>query len=169
MKVRENKSVRCIEMVQLSAFIRFVSCLLSMTSLSAAVILSDDFAYPDGPITNAPNAPWIRHSGGGAGEEALIVSGKLQLSSGRTEDVNALLAGQPYTVSAGAILYTSFTVNFSALPTQAGSYFAHFKDNSTGHRARVWASTTNAPGGFFRLGIGNGTSANASSGQLSND
>jgi len=66
-------------------------------------------------------------------------------------------------------LYASFTVNFGELPTSSGSYFAHFKDNSTGYRARVWASTTGALGGSFRLGIGNSSSATATSGQLTNN
>ena len=66
-------------------------------------------------------------------------------------------------------MYASFTVNFGELPTSSGSYFAHFKDNSTGYRARVWASTTGALGGSFRLGIGNSSSATATSGQLTNN
>ena len=64
-------------------------------------------------------------------------------------------------------MYASFTVNFTALPTSGGTYFAHFNAGSN-HRGVVFASTSGAPGGFFRLGIGNGSGANASSGQLTN-
>jgi hypothetical protein len=73
------------------------------------------------------------------------------------DDVNATLANGPYASnSAIAAIYSKFTVNFSALPsTAAGTYFAHFKDSSTGFRGRVWASTAAAASGSFRLGIAN--------------
>jgi hypothetical protein len=42
-------------------------------------------------------------------------------------------------------------------PSQAGDYFAHFKDTSLGttFRAKIFASTTNAAPGSYRLGIAN--------------
>ncbi len=64
-------------------------------------------------------------------------------------------------------LYASFTVRFTALPTQIGNYFAHY--NTSYFRCLVWASTSNAPPGRFRLGIGNTTGASAMSGQLTNN
>jgi len=146
----------------------FALLALSAPSLRAGVILSDSFTYPDGLVTNAPGSPWVTHSST-ANEEVMVVSSRLQLTYARGDDVNALLSGQPYTTGGGATLYASFTVNFSALPSTSGSYFAHCKDNSTGYRARIWASTTGAPGGSFRLGIGNGTGATATTGQLTND
>src|SRR5437867_300387 len=72
-------------------------------ALKAAILLSDDFNYPDGPLTNAPGSPWVEHSGGGTNEELLVVSGQVQLTSSRTEDVDAPLAGQPFATNSGAV------------------------------------------------------------------
>lgn len=130
-----------------------------------AIVLNENFSYADGPIVGASGSPWNAHSGSGANEEALIVSEKLQLTFARSEDVNAPLAGQPYPTASGTVLYSSFTVNFSALPTVSGEYFAGFKDSSLNYRARIFASRTGAPTGFFRLGIGNSSGASAASGQ----
>ena len=146
------------------------------TGAQAAVILSDSFSYPDGAIVGAPASPWVAHSGSGP---MLISSSQLRVVSTSGEDVNALLAGQPYTTNSAAVLYSSFTVKFTVLPSVAGTYFAHFKDTNTGAAtgfgARVWTSTTNAvsggsvPAGKFRLSIGNGTLVNAASGQIDTD
>ena len=54
------------------------------------------------------------------------------LSKANTEDVDATLAGQPYASASDAILYVSFTINYTNLPSSAGSYFAEFKDGGTG-------------------------------------
>ena len=132
----------------------------------AAVLLSDTFSYPDGPITNAPGTVWTNFSGGGAGNEMLVASSRLQIAAARSEDVSATLSGQPYATNSGVVLYASFTVNFSALPN-AGTYFAQYNNSSS--RCRVWATTTGAASGAFRLSVGNYTGASATSGQLTND
>jgi endonuclease/exonuclease/phosphatase family metal-dependent hydrolase len=76
------------------------------------------------------------------------------LSEANTEDVNASLAGQPYASSGTTnVFYASFTVKFTSLPSSGGAYFAHFKDSSSGYRARIWALTSGAATGKFRLGI----------------
>ncbi|HEY6168757.1 MAG TPA: endonuclease/exonuclease/phosphatase family protein [Verrucomicrobiae bacterium] len=138
------------------------------SALRAEVILSDGFIYPDGPITNASGSPWIAHSGSGTNDEALVVSEQLQLSSSRAEDVHAPLIGQPYLTNSGVVLYAGFTVNFTTLPNSGGGYFAHF--NSSGsHRCVVWASTTNATPGMFRLSIGNTSGATSTNGQIATD
>ena len=89
------------------------------------------------------------------------------MTSARSEDIDALLANQPYSPASGTVLYSSFTVNFSALPTSSGNYFAHFNAGSN-HRALVFACTSGAPAGFFRLGIGNTTGTTTASAQLTN-
>jgi len=71
----------------------FVMLALSVSSLRAGVILSDSFTYPDGPVTNAPGSPWITHSSSATNEQVLVVSGQLQLSYARGDDVNAPLSG----------------------------------------------------------------------------
>src|SRR6185369_5365489 len=136
--------------------------------LQAAPILADNFNYPDGAITNVSGTVWSEHSGGGSNEQVLITAGQAQLTFNRNEDVDATLTNSPYTPGGGAVLYSSFTVNFSTLPTPSGSYFAHFNASASFH-ALVWASTMGASGGSFRLGIGNTTAATATTGQLTNN
>jgi len=137
------------------------------------IVFNDYFDYPDGPITDASLGLWRRHSG--TAGQMDIVSGMLNVTAGDSEDVNALLIGQPYATNQPFVLYSSFTVNFSALPTMAGTYFAHFRDENTGAATgfggRVWASTTNSsdPSTYFRLGIANGSGATNTSGQFPMD
>ncbi|MHB8524324.1 MAG: hypothetical protein ACYDH9_26690 [Limisphaerales bacterium] len=121
---------------------------------NAEVILNDAFSYPDGPLVGGSGSPWVHHSGSVTGE-VNVASGCVFLSQKRGEDVNAALAGAPYSVTNPATLYARFTVNFTALPTKAGTYFAHFKDASTGFRARLFAGTNNAAPGCLRLSIAN--------------
>ncbi len=147
--------------------------LVAATSLTlsarAALLLSDNFnSYPDGSLVGAPGSPWVHHSGATTGQVD-VVSGKMNLTRAETEDVNATLNGGPYTTGSGVTLYASFIVNFSALPSVTGNFFAHLKDNTNGFRDRIWTSTANAATNKFRLGVGNGTSATAASGQIPTD
>ncbi len=136
----------------------------------ADLVFRDGFTYPDGNLVGAPGSPWNAHSGAGSspvavnGGRAGIVGG-----SGSREDVSVTLPGQPYT-SSGPVsaLFAGFTVRVTALPNAAGSYFAHFNAASN-MRCRIWTSTSNSAPGSFRLGVGNGTGANASTGQLTTD
>jgi hypothetical protein len=65
-------------------------------------------------------------------------------------------AGQPYPGTINTVLYASFIVNFSALPSPSGEYFAHFKDASTSNfRAKIFALTSEAAAGKLHLGIAN--------------
>lgn len=132
----------------------------------ADAIFTDPFTYPDGSVVGAPGSLWLHRSGNTPGE-VNVFNGGLQLTQGETEDVRALIGS--HTIAGGESLYASFTVSFNTLPTTAGDYFAHFSDNLTGHRARVFASTANAAPGSFRLGVGNGTDATAASGQWTQD
>jgi endonuclease/exonuclease/phosphatase family metal-dependent hydrolase len=127
--------------------------LLSATLSGAALLLNDTFSYPDGPLVTVSGGVWVHHSGSVNGE-VTVTSGRVFLNEANTEDVNTLLAGQPY-LSSGAtnVFYASFTVKFTSLPSSGGAYFAHFKDSSTGFRARIWALTSGAATGKFRLGI----------------
>lgn len=126
--------------------------LLSATLTRAALLLNDTFSYPDGPLVTVSGGVWAHHSGSAG--EVMVSSGRVLLSEANTEDVNALLAGQPYTSSGTTnVFYASFTVKFTSLPSSGGAYFAHFKDSSTGFRARIWALTGGAASGKFWLGI----------------
>jgi hypothetical protein len=141
----------------LGKFIIVSLCLYSMaapTFTKAAVILADNFDYADGPLVSVSEGKWTGHSG--TAEQAAVVSGSLKLSQSLSEDVNALLAGEPYGIEQAEAIYARFTATFTALPSGAtGTYFAHFKDSTAtaGFRGRVFATTNGAAPGSFRLGI----------------
>lgn len=97
---------------------------------------------------------WTTHSGTVVGETG-VNSGRVDLREQDSEDVNALVPGQPYPANSPTVLYASFTVNFSSLPSVGGEYFAHFKNTSTGFRAKIFAQTTGAGAGYYRIGIAN--------------
>jgi endonuclease/exonuclease/phosphatase family metal-dependent hydrolase len=127
--------------------------LLSATLAGAALFLNDAFDYPDGPLVTVSSNMWVHHSGSVTGQVA-VVSGRVLLNETNSEDVNSLLTGQPYDPSDTTnVFYASFTVKFTSFPSSGGTYFAHFKNASTGYRARVWALTGGAVPGKFRLGI----------------
>ena len=133
--------------------------LILITKSAAGLVLSDDFAYANGNLISG-GRPWVAHSGAGS-NSVQVVAGRAIIVGGNngSEDVNAFLSGQPY-VPAGAVsnLYAGFTVNASALPNAVGTYFAHFQNTTNVFRARVWASTTGATAGTYRVGIGNSRS-----------
>jgi hypothetical protein len=72
------------------------------------------------------------------------------------EDVVGTLAGAPYNKNNNTILYAAFKAVFLTLPKVNSDYFAHFGTGSS-LRARIFAGTTNAAAGAFRLGVANGT------------
>lgn len=131
----------------------FVFLLILVTgSARATLLLNEPFSYPDGPLVSAPGTLWTTHSG--TAGQVDVVSGHVNLTFAESEDVNALLAGQPYPANTNTVLYASFVVNFSALPGTSGEYFAHFKAGGTSnYRARVFALTSGAAAGKYRLGI----------------
>ncbi|MEO6035388.1 MAG: hypothetical protein ABIQ35_09045, partial [Verrucomicrobiota bacterium] len=76
-------------------------------SAHGSIVLTESFPYNDGPIVGVPGSPWATHSG--TSHDALVASGKLQIASARTEDIDAPLTNQPYSPASGAVLYSSFT------------------------------------------------------------
>ena len=157
-------------------------CLFSAAAAitQAGIVLSDSFTYPDGAVVGAAGSPWTAHSGT---LEVFVVTNRIQINQTNSQDIHADLQGGPYTTNSPTVLYSSFYVTFTSLPMEAfgvpGSYFAHFKDlnegAATGFGARVFASYYDAvtmsplPYGTFRLGIGNGSQTEYTSGQLTND
>jgi endonuclease/exonuclease/phosphatase family metal-dependent hydrolase len=135
----------------------FVALLISALSAGATLLLSDAFNYSDGPLVTATNSPWTTYSGSSG--QINVISGRIFLSKANSEDVQAPLAGQPYVPASGAVLYVSFKINYTTLPSQGGSYFAEFKDGGLGFRARIFAQTSGAAAGAFRVGIANGGSS----------
>lgn len=123
----------------------------------ATVVFNDFFDYADASLVASSGGLWQSH--GGTLGDLQVASGMAYLSRSASEDVNAKLIGQPYMTNSGGELYSKFTVNFSSTdtPTVGGAYFAHFKDDGFGWRARVWVYTNTS--GMLRLGIGNGSDA----------
>lgn len=120
------------------------------------VDVADSFDYPDGSVVTNSAFVWGTHSAAtGQTGQTQVIQGQLSLSSTQSEDINAFLLNGPYLPSAGWILYSRFTVNFSARPSAAGDHFAHFRNTGNSFGARVFASTTGAAAGKLRLGIAN--------------
>ena len=159
-------------MIKKSSIVFFALAFLSV-NVDAALILSDQFSYTNGPIVGSfGGSPWVNHSGTAntmsVTNEQLRVAGGV---SGLTEDVNAPLTGAPYNTNGTPVtnLYASFTIKCEILPTAGGTYIAHFRDNAFSFRARVFVNTTGAAAGMYRIGIGNGSGATTPSPQLAVD
>ncbi len=121
------------------------------------VDLTETFTYEDGSVMTNSGFVWTRHSG--ATGETQVVDGRLLLTSAQGEDINAFLLTGPYLPTEGWILYSSFTVNFSALPSAGGDYFAHFRNVGNSFGARVFATKAGAGENKLRLGIANNSSS----------
>ena len=120
--------------------------------MSASVLLDEPFSYANGALVTVSGGNWTTHSGSTGDVE--VVSGRVDLRVPASEDVNRLLAGQPYLSGSGQTLYASFTVNFSGAPSGVGAYFAHFKGSGTSnYRAKVFAFSGGVGAGQLRLGL----------------
>ena len=98
----------------------------------AALLFSDSFDYPDGALVTVSTNLWVHHSGSVTGE-VMVASGRVLLSEANTEDVHALLAGQPYPASGATnVFYAGFTVKFTTLPNAGRRLFRPFQ--GCGHR-----------------------------------
>jgi hypothetical protein len=137
----------------------------SVWGAQAAVVLTDDFSYADGPLIAVSEGKWKTHSGTAGQVE--VTSGTVRLTQAQTEDVHAVLEGSPYLPAGNDSLYASFEMEFHALPGGTGGYFAHFKDGANGFRGRLFATTAGAAAGSFRVGVSAG--ANAPSAVLERD
>lgn len=135
-------------------------------SPALGLIYSDDFNYADGTLLG--NGTWSTSSG--TPGEMLVVNQTVQISEAFTEDMNTgagFGGGAPFAPASGVVLYSGFTFSMAKLPSSSGDYFTHFKDSSSGFKAKIYAGTANAAPGYFRIGIANG--ANNVSAQVPND
>ncbi len=141
---------------------------VTVTPAPLGVVYNEDFAYTS---FDTPNALYL--ASGGSGAPWLHVSGPLYqlqvtnygssglayLVSTNDEDLGAGFIGDAtYNGTNGYVFYTSFTVDFSFLPSVNGDYFFHLKpspsDSSTFHD-KVFANRANAATNRFRLGVSN--------------
>lgn len=99
---------------------------------------------------------WINHSG--TALQLDVQSGMLNVTETESEDAHANFTSP----GAGNTAWAGVDVNFSGLPSGIGNYFLHFSDGGTSNfRGKVFATTSGAAAGFYRIGITN--SANAPS------
>jgi hypothetical protein len=156
------------------------ACLVAVNSF-ADLIWQEKFNYSNGPAsftsTNGTGSTtisnWITHSGA---LDAYVLSNRLEVSTSstfggvtttRTGDINRQFATTNNSVFTNThqLMYASFIVNFTNLPTANGAYVAHFKagvPTSSTFQGRLWAlagnpaQTTNnftALPNSFRLGV----------------
>jgi hypothetical protein len=131
-----------------------ILAMLGVIPLRAQVQFFEPFNYADGALTNVSGGVWQRHSGGN--NDSLVSSNRLQVFGTRADDVN-----RSFPTNLANPIFVAFTLNMTTLPSNSfGTYFAHFKDNTTfGFRGRIFAVTDNATWGVFpgmyRIGIAN--------------
>ena len=109
--------------------------------------------FPDGALTTVSGGTWADHSG--TAGQVNVTSNQVQVTQNESEDVNAILAGQPYT---SGVLYAGMDIHFSQLPGGTGGYFFHFKSQARPFSAGGSLRPSScAAVGSFRLGISNGS------------
>jgi hypothetical protein len=121
---------------------------------SPQVVFYEPFSYPDGSLLTNSAFLWAHDSGSIEGE-CQTTNGQLQVTAAQAEDVVGDLVGGPFVRSNSTVLYASFKLRALSLPKNTPDYFAHFVGSA--NRGRVYAGTTNAGSGSFRLFVGNGT------------
>jgi hypothetical protein len=119
------------------------------------VVLNEPFTYPDGALITVSGGLWGTHSGTIPGQVD-VLAGVVNILGSETEDVNRSIAPTGFFYNSGTLTST-FDIRFTALPTAAGTYFTHYKDATTGFRGRLFALTSGAAAGSFRLGIADTT------------
>lgn len=125
-------------------------------------LLTETFSYASGNLTEVSSGGWTAHSGAGSNPVQVNASGAAVLRGGSAEDVNRIISATALT---SGTLFASFTLDLSAGTIAASgvsNYILHFKDATTGFRARVFlGSGTTADTDLFRLGIENDASDGA--------
>lgn len=137
-----------------------VAALLLPASASASVLLTESFDYTDGDLLTVGAPNWATHSGT---TPLNVNSGKAVIdqadaTSGKQDNNRLLSQTFDPAVDNTTKIYGSFSVNFSALPTETtiGSYFAHLKSSAANEfYARIGANTEGAAAGSFRMAVTN--------------
>jgi len=125
-----------------------VSVLLIAGFAIAAIIVSDDFSYPDGSLVG--NGGWVNHSG--VEGDLMVVNGQAVVEHGApSEDANL-----PWTPNAGGDLFYTFDFSVDDLGEPVSGtdneYFAHFMDDGFGFRGRMDIVPPNG-GGDYTVGL----------------
>ena len=134
-----------------------LACLAAM-SARADLIWYEGFNYADGPTTNVSAGVWVIHSSSGANDSfvrdhRLEISGNASTNAPRQSDINRKFCTSACTYTNGAqVVFASFTINCTNLPTAVSNYIAHFLVSSTTFHGRVHALLGALPG-TWRLGV----------------
>jgi hypothetical protein len=142
----------------------YTSFKVTVPPASVGLIYNEDFAYTSFDIPNAlygasggSGAPWGHVSG--TGYELQVTNGWAYIVGTNGEDVGApFISSATYDGSLGYVFYTSFTVDFSYLPSNAGEYFFHLSASAadtSNFRDKIFANKANAATGKFRLAVAN--------------
>jgi hypothetical protein len=126
-----------------------------LVSAQGSLILSEDFNYTDGSLTNVSGGLWTKTSGTADPSDLMVNGNRLQVFSTRSDDANRSLGGD---YSSGS-LYYSVRINMSSLPGgTSGSYLAALANAAgSSFRDRLFVQTNNAALGHYRIGIANGS------------
>jgi hypothetical protein len=139
------------------------------------VLRSDDFNRPDGPLVQFDGL-WLSNGGTGGTnlQQTQIVGNQLQVTATQSEDCSTELPPGQFTAptyppAGGYVFYASMKVDYRVLPNAVGAYFAHFRDSSSGFRCRIYAATTDASAGHYRIGIANSANLITAPAIIAND
>jgi hypothetical protein len=127
--------------------------LLATLSSRAVVLFQDALNYPNGCIET--DGLWYAYAPVAPHLDALIANDLLILNQNDYDSVAA--PSSNFTNTPGnTIVFASFTVNVSTLPSSNGTFFASFKDSTNDYVGNIFIATkgTTVPG-TYRLGIDN--------------
>jgi hypothetical protein len=117
------------------------------------VLFSDNLNYPDGCIET--DGLWYCYSPASPDQDAFVIGDLLILNSTNHDAVAAPTNGFSNPESPD-VVYASFTINVSQLPSVNGSYFVELMDNTNNNAAHIFIDTKGtAVPGTYRLGIAN--------------
>jgi len=133
-------------------------------SSHAFVLLQDSLNYPYTNGCIEGQGQWYAYSPKTPVLDAGVTNNVLYMSVSNQDSVATPTNGF-YTSTNGSIVYASFTLNVSQLPSTAnGGYFFEFQDTSNNTACHIFIDTlgTSVPG-TYRLGVGNFATSFASS------
>jgi hypothetical protein len=131
-------------------------------SARATVLFHDTLNYPNGCIET--DGLWYAYTPATPHLDAFVTNDLLILNQNNSDSVAA--PSNNFTNTPGnTIVYASFTINVSSLPTASGGYFANFKDTTNDYVGHVFIATkgTVVPG-TYRLGIDNAATSSSATG-----
>jgi hypothetical protein len=120
---------------------------LAAIAVRANVLFSDNLNYPDGLIET--QGLWFAYAPASPHLDAFVTNQDLILNQNNYDAVAA-----PFTNTGNTVLYASFTINVSTLPTGNGGFFCIFKDTTNDYVSHIFIDMRNTVvPGTYRLGI----------------